>query len=130
VINNNSNVPFNLENLRVHLAQIALARRVLPEDVASRQKLLEASVYDVAIARMKNQIQKLDSLGLNTHGLGRNDLQEWMWSWHQNLRAKLETVINGLIAAEAKFSEPLDNQPWSPKRKYIPLCFSRVLPID
>ncbi|KAF8141815.1 hypothetical protein EV363DRAFT_1467981 [Boletus edulis] len=42
-------IPFNLDNLRKHLAQVTLACRVLPEDVAARQKLLEASVYDVAV---------------------------------------------------------------------------------
>ncbi|KAF8119543.1 hypothetical protein EV363DRAFT_1197176, partial [Boletus edulis] len=42
-------IPFNLDNLRKHLAQVTLARRVLPEDVAARQKLLEVSVYDVAV---------------------------------------------------------------------------------
>ncbi|KAF8550661.1 hypothetical protein OG21DRAFT_1487603 [Imleria badia] len=69
-------IPFNLDNPRKHLAQVTLARRVLPEDVASRQKLLEASVYDVAVERLKHEAKKL--------------------------RVRLETEITDIIAAEAK----------------------------
>jgi len=57
-------VPFNLDNLRKHLAQITLARRVLPEDLASRQKLLEESVYDVAVERLRHEAKLFDELGL------------------------------------------------------------------
>jgi DNA-directed RNA polymerase len=115
----NPNVPFNLDNLRVHLAQVALARRVLPEDMASRQKLLEASVYDVAVARMKNQVKTLDSLGIGNPGLGRGDLQEWMWNWHEKLKAKLETTIKGLVKAESKIRSPSAGVPWSSKSRLI-----------
>ncbi|KAG1773841.1 hypothetical protein EDD22DRAFT_841721 [Suillus occidentalis] len=75
-------VPFNLNNLRNHLAQVTLARRVLPEDLASRQKLLEESVYDVAVERLH--------------------LQKWMWDWHQKLKTRLEAEIRDIITAEEK----------------------------
>jgi DNA-directed RNA polymerase len=114
----NPNVPFNLNNLRMHLAQVALVRRVLPEDMASRQKLLEASVYDVAVARMRNQIKTLDALGIINPGLGRSDLQEWMWNWHEKLEARLETTIKGLVKAEANIRSPSAGL-WSSKSRLI-----------
>ncbi|KAF8130200.1 hypothetical protein EV363DRAFT_1399395 [Boletus edulis] len=97
-------IPFNLDNLRKHLAQVTLARRVLPEDVAARQKLLEASVYDVAVERLKHEAKVFDEMGLGHMdvGLRRPDLQRWMWDWHQKLRSRLETEITDIIAAEAK----------------------------
>ncbi|KAH0833941.1 DNA/RNA polymerase [Lanmaoa asiatica] len=97
-------IPFNLDNLRKHLAQVTLARRVLPEDVAARQKLLEASVYDVAVERLKHEAKIFDGIGLGhvDVGLRRADLQRWMWDWHQKLRVRLETEIADIIAVEAK----------------------------
>jgi len=99
-------IPFNLDNLRKHLAQVTLARRVLPEDVAARQKLLEASVYDVAVERLKHEAKLFDEIGLGHMdvGLRRADLQRWMWDWHQKLRVRLETEIADIIAAEAKLT--------------------------
>ncbi|KAF8554653.1 DNA/RNA polymerase [Imleria badia] len=97
-------IPFNLDNLRKHLAQVTLARRVLPEDVAARQKLLEASVYDVAVERLKHEAKVFDEIGLGhvDVGLRRADLQRWMWDWHQKLRVRLEAEIVDIVAAEAK----------------------------
>ncbi|KAF8841664.1 DNA/RNA polymerase [Paxillus ammoniavirescens] len=95
-------VPFNLDNLRKHLGQIRLARRVLPEDVAARQKLLEESVYDVAVERLRHEAAVFDDLGLGNPGLRRADLQRWMWDWHQKLTSRLETEIAEIIAAESK----------------------------
>ncbi|KIJ61213.1 hypothetical protein HYDPIDRAFT_177116 [Hydnomerulius pinastri MD-312] len=95
-------VPFNLDILRKHLAQVALARRVLPEDVAARQKLLEESVYDVAVERLRHEASVFDELGLGNPSLRRADLQKWMWDWHQRLKGRLETEIEDIIAAEQK----------------------------
>ncbi|KAG9311110.1 DNA/RNA polymerase [Chiua virens] len=97
-------IPFNLDNLRKHLAQVTLARRVLPEDVAARQKLLEASVYDVAVERLKHEAKVFDEIGLGHMdvGLRRADLQRWMWDWHQKLRARLAAEIEQIIVTEAK----------------------------
>ncbi|KAF8130959.1 hypothetical protein EV363DRAFT_1296457 [Boletus edulis] len=61
---------------------------VVPEDVAACQKLLEASVYDVAV--------EAQARGQSLH------LQRWMWDWHQKLRSRLETKIADIIAPEAK----------------------------
>jgi DNA-directed RNA polymerase len=98
-------VPFNLNNLRSHLAQVTLARRVLPEDLASRQKLLEESVYDVAVERLRHEAKLFDELGLGNRELQRADLQKWMWDWHQKLKKRLEAEIQEIIAAEAKICE-------------------------
>jgi DNA-directed RNA polymerase len=86
-------VPFNLSNLRKHLAQVALARRVLPEDVASRQKLLEESVFDVAVERWKHEEEVFESMGFGNSGLKHADLQAWMWDWHQKLKKQLQQEI-------------------------------------
>lgn len=90
--------------MRKHLAQVTLARRVLAEDVAARQKLLEASVYDVAVERLKHEAKIFDGIGLGhvDVGLRRADLQRWMWDWHEKLRARLETEIADIIVTEAK----------------------------
>jgi DNA-directed RNA polymerase len=82
-------IPFNLETLRRHLAEVTLARRVLPEDVAARQKLLEESVYDVAVERLKHQADLFAELGLGTNILLAPDLRQWMWEWHTKLKARL-----------------------------------------
>ncbi|KAG1790147.1 DNA/RNA polymerase, partial [Suillus variegatus] len=97
-------VPFNLDNLRKHLAQVTLARRVLPEDLASRQKLLEESVYDVAVERLRHEAKLFDELGLGNRELHHADLQKWMWDWHQKLKTRLEAEIKEIIVAEAKIS--------------------------
>ncbi|KAG2148047.1 hypothetical protein DEU56DRAFT_869723 [Suillus clintonianus] len=103
-------VPFNLNNLRNHLAQVTLARRVLPEDLASRQKLLEESVYDVAVERLRHEAKLFDELGLGNRELQRADLQKWMWDWHQKLKTRLEAEIQEIIAAEAKFNICVNRQ--------------------
>jgi DNA-directed RNA polymerase, mitochondrial len=95
-------VPFNLNNLRQHLAQVALARRLLPEDVTSRQKLLEDSVYQVALSRREHEFAVFEGLGLNTAGLKQADLQTWMWSWHQKLKGRLAIAIEDVVAMESK----------------------------
>ncbi|KAA1474146.1 DNA/RNA polymerase [Dentipellis sp. KUC8613] len=93
-------VPFKIENLRRHLAQFTLARRVLPEDAAARQKLLEESVYDDAVERLRVQAEKLDELGLNNSELKQTDLQHWMWDWHTKLTARLKKDILQLVKQE------------------------------
>jgi len=95
-----------LDNLHKHLAQVTLTCRVLPEDVVAHQKLLEASVYDVAVERLKHEAKLFDEIGLGhmNVGLRHADLQRWMWDWDQKLRVRLETEIADIIAAEAKLT--------------------------
>ena len=93
-------VPFNLDNLRRHLGQVNLARRVLPEDLVARQKLLEESVYDVAIERMKHQADLFAELGLGHGGLMQTDLRRWMWDWHLKLKDRLIDEIRNISRAE------------------------------
>ena len=94
-------VPFNLDILRKHLAHVSLARRVLSEDMAARQKLVEDSVYDVAVQRMRRQAELFKELGLGGSALKKQDLQLWMWQWHQLLQARLKEDIALLIKEEA-----------------------------
>ena len=96
-------VPFNLTNLRKHLAQVTLARRVLPEDVTARQKLLEESVYDVAVERWKRDAQIFEELGLGRNGLDSVDIRNWMWNWHVKLQSRLKADIANLIKEEESF---------------------------
>ena len=97
-------IPFNLEILRKHLAHVSLARRVLPEDLAARQKLLGDSVYDVAIERMRRQAELFKELGLGDSVLRKPELQVWMWQWHQLLLARLRDDITLLSKEEASQS--------------------------
>lgn len=107
-------VPFNLDNLRRHLAEVTLARRVLPEDVAARQKLLEESVYDVAVERLKHQADLFAELGLGNNPLMQADLQRWMWDWHSKLKTRLEKEIKAIAAAEKADRRKQVSGPLSP----------------
>lgn len=93
-------IPFNLDNLRRHLADVTLARRVLPEDVSARQKLLEESVYEVAVERLKHQADIFAELGLGNSALLAPDLRQWMWEWHTKLNARLEVEIKNIMKVE------------------------------
>lgn len=94
-------VPFNLDNLRKHLAQVQLARRVLPEDITARQTLLEASVHEVASERFKHEDAIFKQLGMGVgSGLQERNLQAWMWTWHVKLSEKLEETIKDIVKAE------------------------------
>ncbi|KAI0640998.1 DNA/RNA polymerase [Trametes meyenii] len=93
-------IPFNLETLRRHLGQVILARRVLSEDVVLRQKLLEQSVYNVAVERMKHQAELFDQLGLPNKSLHSTDLRTWMWHWHEKLQARIAAELTNLEAEE------------------------------
>lgn len=107
-------VPFNLTNLRNHLAAVTLHRRVLPEDAAARQKLLEESVYDVAVERWKHEAEMFEELGLGKKGLDNADLRSWMWQWHQKLQNRIAGEIQNLVKAEAKLTERQQLQRLSP----------------
>lgn len=93
-------IPFNLDVLRKHLAHVSLARRVLSEDLAARQKLLEDSVYDVAVQRMRRQAELFKELGLGDSVLRKQDLRLWMWQWHQLLQTRLKDDIALLVKEE------------------------------
>lgn len=98
---NQQEVPFNLEVLRKHLGRLALARRVLPDDAATRQKLLEDSVYEEATERLKHQAEIFDKLGLGDGGLNNSHLQSWMWDWHKKLQRRLKSEIPEVIKEES-----------------------------
>ncbi|KAH8831286.1 DNA/RNA polymerase [Flagelloscypha sp. PMI_526] len=91
-------IPFNLDDLRSTLAMTTLSRRVLPEDVAARQKLLEQSMYDVAKRRLAHEQESIDALGLSTDMRLKNgrQLQKFMWSWHKELQPKLAKEIQAI----------------------------------
>jgi len=76
---------------------VSLARRILSEDVSARQKLLEESVYDVAVERLRRQAERFEELGIDSHGLRQSILQQWMWSWHQKLHERLKEDIPEVV---------------------------------
>lgn len=100
-----ANVPFNIRSLRRHLAEVVYARRALPEDNEARQRLLETSAYDVAVARLRHVSEKLDDLGLNTGVLRHAHLQKWMYVWHEKLQRKLEIEIARTLQDEKHMSK-------------------------
>src|SRR5258708_30872239 len=87
--------------LTLHLVHVSLARRVLLEDLTAQQKLLEVSVYDVAVQRMQWQAKPFKKLGIGDSVLKKPDLQLWMWQWHQYLQARLKEDIALLVKKEA-----------------------------
>ena len=93
-------VPFNLDILRKHLSQVALAKRALSEDLAARQKLLEESVYEVAIERLRRQAELFEELQLDDGKLKQPDLQQWMWEWHKKLKLRLQEDIAHVLKEE------------------------------
>ncbi|KAG6865592.1 hypothetical protein C0991_001141 [Blastosporella zonata] len=95
-------IPFNINNLRQHLAQVTMARRVLHDDVVARQEHLEKSAYDVAIDQMRHQAKVFEDLGLSNGALRSDDLRQWMWVWHTKLKERLENEIQNITAEEAK----------------------------
>jgi len=94
-------IPFNLDNLRRHLADVNFARRVLPEDVTARQKLLEESVYDVAVNRLKHESEVFADLGVSGGKVRDADLRRWMWEWHNKLSDRLQDEIHNISILEA-----------------------------
>lgn len=91
-------IPFNIDNVRQHLARMNFARRVLPNDVAARQKMLEESVYDVAQARLTHEKENMDGLGITTGHDSK--VRSWMWDWHGKLAAKLDIEIQKVLLSE------------------------------
>lgn len=97
-------IPFNIAALRKHLAEVAYAQRVLPDDSAARQKLLEASVYDLAVQRLRHESEKLDAVMGNQQKLLSSQLQGWMFEWHEMLQRRLRAEIDEIIREESAIS--------------------------
>ncbi|CCL99811.1 uncharacterized protein FIBRA_01835 [Fibroporia radiculosa] len=114
--NDSYEIPFNLETLRKHLSQVVFARRVLAEDVAARQKLLEESVYDVAVERLKHQAELFDELGLSNKAMKSTDLRTWMWEWHQKLQIRLKAEIDHIVQEENRLGRKIESKSGEMKR--------------
>jgi DNA-directed RNA polymerase len=87
--------PYNLGVLRENLTQIIQGRKSLPDDVMQRQKQLEETAYDNALARFKHEAEVFRELDMGG-SLSRRSLQAWMWDWHvatePYLQQKIEEV--------------------------------------
>ncbi|KAF8153987.1 hypothetical protein B0H34DRAFT_661867 [Crassisporium funariophilum] len=95
-------VPFNLDSLRRHLANVTEARQVLDADVHARQRHLEASVYELAVEQLQHRAQVFEEKGLDNGILSHSELQHWMWKWHVALQARLTVEIGRISKAEPK----------------------------
>jgi len=57
--------------------------------------------FEAARARRERPAQLVKDLKINTGLKGANN-QNWMWDWHQKLRARLTTAVKALKATEKK----------------------------
>jgi DNA-directed RNA polymerase N-terminal len=95
------------------LGQLILTCSVLPEDVFTREKLLEDSLYEVATKRLKHQAEISEELGIGDDHLNNSHLQRWMWDWHQKLQKRLKSEVADIIKAEEAICEV---------SSFLPLC--------
>jgi DNA-directed RNA polymerase, mitochondrial len=91
--------PYNLGILRENLGQIIKGRAELPDDVIQRQKLLEETAYDSALARFKHEAEIFQQLSLGGN-LNQRNLQAWMWDWHVSTEPLLQERITALVEEE------------------------------
>lgn len=91
--------PYNLGVLRENLGQIIKGRAELPDDVLQRQKLLEETAYDSALARFKHEAEVFKQLSLGGN-LNQRSLQAWMWDWHVTTEPLLQERITALVEEE------------------------------
>jgi DNA-directed RNA polymerase len=93
-------VPYNLRRLRFNLDKLNTTHLALGDDLWARQRLLEQSVYDVAVERLKHEHETLEKLQRPT-GIYNKSLRVLMWEWHQKLSKRLEDDISVLVKEEA-----------------------------
>jgi DNA-directed RNA polymerase len=91
--------PYNLGVLRENLGQIIRGRAELPDDVIQRQKLLEETAYDSAMARFKHEAEVFQQLSIGGN-LNQRNLQAWMWDWHVSTEPLLQERITTLVEEE------------------------------
>lgn len=85
---------------------------MLPEDVAARQKLLEDTVYETAMDRLKHESDVFEQLGLDTGHMRQPDLRRWMWDWHTKLQERLQEEIKNIELIENKKEDRLQLSPY------------------
>ena len=93
--------PYNLGILRSNLDQIIKGRKALPDDVLQRQKLLEETAYDSALARLKHEAEVFKDLDMGAN-LKHRSLQAWMWDWHVKTEPYLQQCIEDLTSQEMR----------------------------
>ncbi|KAH6911990.1 mitochondrial RNA polymerase [Coprinopsis sp. MPI-PUGE-AT-0042] len=102
-------VPFNIQNLRDHLAYIAYAKQVLPKDTVTRQRHLELSAYDMAESRLKAEASNMLSLNLDTRFQDKV-IQGYMHQWHQKLSERIKEEVTKITNEENKGRYRLKNK--------------------
>ncbi|CCA72321.1 related to RPO41-DNA-directed RNA polymerase, mitochondrial [Serendipita indica DSM 11827] len=93
--------PFNLETLKSNLEMIVQSRKTIPDDVLLRQKQLEETAYDAALARMKHEAELFEKMQMGTN-FNRRSLQAWMWDWQVQTTPYLQERIKELEIEEVE----------------------------
>jgi len=67
---------------------------MLDNDLVTRQRHLESSMYELAIEQLKFRAEKFQEQGLNdSNHLHNRSIQSWMWTWHNLLQKRLKEEI-------------------------------------
>ncbi|KAF8482192.1 hypothetical protein JB92DRAFT_3085829 [Gautieria morchelliformis] len=93
-------VPYNLRRLRTNLNKLGASHRALGENLWARQRLLEQSVYDVAVEPLKHEHETLEKLQRSST-LGGKALHALM---------RIEDDISVLVQEEAQHPCPRGSQ--------------------
>ena len=124
-------IPYNLGKLRENMGQIIKGRAELPDDVIQRQKLLEETAYDNALARFKHEAEVFKQLSIGGN-LNQRNLQAWMWDWHVSTEPLLQERIAALVKEEnAVQMREMERGKLQAKTKLTPLGhFLQLLPVS
>ncbi|KAF8902625.1 hypothetical protein CPB84DRAFT_1775848 [Gymnopilus junonius] len=95
-------VPYSLDGLRRHLAQVTEARNFLHKDINARQKHLESSVYELAVESLQHQQEVFSEKGIDNGNLKDHKLRGWMWDWHVRLREQVKLEIEKIDQEDTK----------------------------
>ncbi|KZT39784.1 DNA/RNA polymerase [Sistotremastrum suecicum HHB10207 ss-3] len=106
-------IPFNLNALRKRLREATDARRLLSNDATARQRLLEESVYDVAVERFKHEMEVIRSLELPIDG-AMQSVKKWMWDWHVKLELRLVQELERIKNEEEEMVDRKKHQALTP----------------
>lgn len=85
-------VPYNLGVLRESLGQIIQGRKALPDDVLQRQKIIEETAYDSALARFQHEADVFKEMNMGGN-LGSKNMKVWMWEWYNTTAPYLQQKI-------------------------------------
>jgi DNA-directed RNA polymerase len=74
-------VPYNLGVLRETLGRIIEGRKALPDDVLQRQRIIEETAYESALARFKHEAELFKDMRMGGSLTSKN-MKVWIWEWY------------------------------------------------